>query len=364
MKVELFYDIFIHGLLSTGLYMKAVFPKGKRRVFVDEMPPPQVGDRDVILKMQVCGLCGSDLEKVYGNYGMFSGRLGHEPSGEILDVGRSVSGFAAGDRVFVHHHVPCYSCHYCRHGDYTMCQMFHASNIEPCGLSEQILVPEWNISRGGLIKLPPTMTFEKASLIEPLACCIRALNKCRIQKGDDMAIFGAGPAGIMHVLLAQSLGVAKIFLIDVNEFRLKFAKKYTDVNVLNIKNEINIKKIINERTCNRGVDLSVVATSSPKALLQSFETTRKGGKVLVFGVPSKDTQISYDASMLYSNEFSLIPSYGASEIETNQALKLIDKKRINIDWLITHRFNLEHAEDAFRCAFDAKDAMKVIVTGF
>src|SRR5215475_1962620 len=154
--------------------MKAVFVKRNQTLSVQEIPSPKVGDGDVLIEMEACGLCGSDLEKVYGDYGMSSGRLGHEPSGKIIELGKSVSGFSSGDRVFIHHHVPCYSCHYCMHGDYTMCQMFHTSNIEPCGLAEQFLVPEWNISRGGLIKLPPGMKFENASLIEPLACCIRA----------------------------------------------------------------------------------------------------------------------------------------------------------------------------------------------
>src|SRR5918993_5458913 len=131
-------------------------------------------DSDILVKMKACGICGSDLEKVYGDYGMSSARLGHEPSGEITSIGDLVSGYSIGDRVFVHHHVPCYSCHFCRHADFTMCKMFNSSNIGPCGLSEEILVPEWNVSRGGVIKLPVNMTFEKAALIEPLACCIRA----------------------------------------------------------------------------------------------------------------------------------------------------------------------------------------------
>src|ERR687897_1440008 len=206
--------------------MKAVFVKGQNSVLVDDVPSPKLGEGDLIVKMRTCGLCGSDLEKVYGQYGMGSARLGHEIAGEIMQIGKEVNGFAPGDRVFIHHHVPCYSCHYCLHGDYTMCRMFHSSNIEPCGLSEEILVPEWNISRGGVIKLPESMSFEKAALIEPLACCIRALDKCDIQKGDDIAIFGAGPAGIMHVLLAQSIGSGKVFLVDINQFRLDFAKKH------------------------------------------------------------------------------------------------------------------------------------------
>ena len=342
--------------------LKAVFVKEKKTITVDELSSPIPGSSDVLVKMRACGLCGSDLEKVYGNYGMSSGRLGHEPSGEIVGVGDLVSGYSIGDRVFVHHHVPCYSCHYCRHGDYTMCTMFHSSNLDPCGLSEEILVPGWNVSRGGVIKLPSNVTFEKAALIEPLACCIRALDKSRIQKGDDIAIFGAGPAGIMLALLAQSMGCGKIFLIDINQFRLDLAEKHFQVECFNINIRPDTEESIREATGGRGVDISVVATSNPQAMVKAFNLTRRAGKIILFGVPRKGTQLVLDASLVYSNEWSFVPSYAASEIETNQSCRLLNNNRIEMDWIITHRFGLNQAEEAIRCAHEAKDSMKVVVT--
>jgi L-iditol 2-dehydrogenase len=342
--------------------LKAVFVKDKKTVSIDELPSPKVGDSDILVRMKACGLCGSDLEKVYGDYGMSSGRLGHEPSGEVVAVGSSISGLSIGDRVFVHHHVPCYSCHYCLHGDHTMCGLFHSSNIEPCGLSEEILVPEWNILRGGVMKLPKSMSFEKAALIEPLACCIRALDKCNIHKGDDIAVFGAGPAGIMHVLLAQSIGSGKIFLVDVNQFRLDFAKKHCEIEYLNNGKQQNVEETVKRATNNRGVDISIIATSSLQAIVQAFGLTRKGGKILIFGVPRKGTQLTLDAGMIYTNEFSLIPSYAASEVETNQACSLLHNNRIDVEWIITHRFNIKQAREAIKCAHEAKDSMKVVVT--
>jgi L-iditol 2-dehydrogenase len=347
---------------SKVCLLKAVFVKGKQTVTVNEISSPKVGTGDILVQMKACGLCGSDIEKVYGDYGMSSGKLGHEPSGVIVSVGDLVSDYLVGDRVFLHHHVPCYSCHFCRHGDYTMCTMFHSSNIEPCGLSEQILVPSWNLSRGGVLKLPSYLEFEKAALIEPLACCIRALNKCTILKGDDIAILGAGPAGIMLALLAQSVGCGKIFLIDINQFRLDLAKKHCHVECLNISQQQNVEEIIRSATGGRGVDISVVATSSPSAISQSFNLTRRAGKIILFGVPSRGTQLTLDASMIYSNEWSLIPSYAASEVETNQACSLLNNNRIDVDWIITHRFNLKRAEEAIMCAHEAKDSMKVVVT--
>ena len=343
--------------------MKAVSIKGKDLVSVDDVAIPKVRDGDVLVKMRACGLCGSDLEKVYGRYGMSSAKLGHEPSGEVINVGKSVKDFHIGDRVFIHHHVPCYSCYFCWHGDYTMCPMYHKSNISPCGLSEQILVPEWNVCRGGLIKLPDTVSFDEASLIEPLACCIRALNKCSFQRGNDIAILGAGPAGMMHIILAKAFGGGKIILVDINDFRIRFAKKkYDDIEIFNSMTEKDLIGKIRSLTGQRGVDISIVATSSTKALMQSFPVTRKAGKIMLFGVPSKGAEISIDMNKLYSNEQSLVSCYAASEIETNQALKLIIEKRINVKPLITHRFNIKNSDEAIRYAHVASDAMKVIVT--
>ncbi|MEO9319745.1 MAG: zinc-dependent dehydrogenase [Nitrososphaera sp.] len=341
--------------------MKAILTRGRSEVDVNDVAPPRlVNPGDVVVRMRACGLCGSDLEKVYGQYGMTSARLGHEPAGEIVEVGSAVSDFAVGDRVFVHHHVACYSCHFCRHGDYTMCPKYQSSNIDPCGLAEKFLVPEWNVSRGGMIRLPASLDYDAASLVEPLACCIRALGKSSFQEGDDVAVLGCGPAGMMHVALATDLGAGNVFASDVNEFRLAFAAKSGAV-ALNASSA-DISARIKADTDGRGVDLCIVATGSTKAILQAFEITRRGGDIVLFGVPPKGSQMAIDASRLYSLEHSLIPSYAASEIETNQAIRLLENRRLNLDSLITHRFDISQGAEAVRCAHDAKDAMKVIIT--
>jgi L-iditol 2-dehydrogenase len=319
-------------------------------------------DGDILVKMKACGICGSDLEKIYGHYGMTSARLGHEPAGVVLAIGNKVKGIKKGDRVFVHHHVSCNSCHYCRHGNNTMCEYYQKSNINPCGLSDKFIVPAWNVERGGVLRLPDSITYERASLIEPLACCLRALNKIPFQKGDDMVIFGAGPAGIMLLTLAKLAGAGKVFLVDINDFRLEFSQKFISETYFLNAHTANYSKIIRDRTQSRGVDISIVATSSLTALSNAFEITRKGGYILLFGVPTKDSKFPLPASKLYSNELSIIPSYAASELETNQALNLLAERKINLDFLITHKYTLEDSPTAFFCAHKAKDCMKVIIT--
>jgi L-iditol 2-dehydrogenase len=330
-----------------------------KKVILVESELPKVNEDEMLVRMQSCGICGSDLEKVYGNYGMRSLRVGHEPAGAVIKVGKNLKKFQVGDRVFVHHHVSCYSCRYCLQGNYTMCNNYQTSNIEPCGLSEEFIVPKWNIEHGGVLKLPESISYDEAALIEPFACCIRGLNKISIKHGDNVAILGAGPTGVMHTLLARLWGANNIVVSDVNEFRLKFVEKYGVTAV-----DLNLEKlddVINSNTGSLGVDVTILATSSMKAFESSLRTTRRGGKILLFGVPSVGSKYDLNLNSLYSNEQIIIPSYGASEIETNQALSLMSDKSIDLLPLVTHRFQLRESDNAFKCAHEAVDAMKVLV---
>ena len=182
--------------------MKAAVIKSNSNIEIKNIENQSAGPGDILVKMRACGICGSDVEKVFGKYGQPSMRLGHEPAGIITQVGSEISNFSVGDRVFTHHHVACYSddCHECSHGNETMCKRYYESNLEPCGLADEYVVPEWNVKHGGVLNIPDSMSFEEAAMIEPLACCIRAWNKFKHHKNDSVAILGVGPAGIIHAL--------------------------------------------------------------------------------------------------------------------------------------------------------------------
>jgi len=326
---------------------------------------PKVNQNDVLVKMKTCGICGSDLEKVFGKYGMNSTRIGHEPAGEVIEIGKNVKDFKTKDRVFIHHHVPCYFCHYCYNEDFTMCEKYQTSNIEPSGLAEYILVPEWNVLRGGLVKLPDNINFNQAALIEPIACCIRSLNKLDMKKADKVAIFGAGPTGLIHMILAKHYGASQIILIDINEFRLSFAKNMdstiTTINMANNDNN-NLDKTVFSKVGNIGVDISIIATSNLDALVQSLRITRRGGTISLFGVPTKESNLKIDFNLIYSKELKIVPSYATSEKEIHQTITLLSNNIINFESLITHKFPLDNSFDALECAHKAKDAIKIIIT--
>ncbi len=341
--------------------MKTASVKEPSIISVDETEEPTLGSGDILVQMHACGICGSDVEKVFGQYGQPSMRLGHEPAGVVLDVGSDVTKFKKGDRVFTHHHVPCYDCHLCFHGNETMCQKYSETNLSPCGLSEKYVVPAWNVAHGGVLKISDSLSFEEAAMIEPLACCIRAWNKFRFQAGDSIAIFGVGPTGMMHLMLAQMNVFTKIFCFDVNNFRLNFAKKFNVTESINSMDEGRKQKIL-DHTENRGVDLAIVATSSMNALEDAIDMVRKGGVVMMFGVPSKGAKLDLDMAKIYSKEITLVTSYAASDNDTKDALKLIESYQIDVKQLITHTYPIVDSQKAFDHAHSGDNAMKIIIT--
>ena len=341
--------------------MKTARVKEPSKISVDDMLSPTLKKGDVLVQMYACGICGSDLEKVFGKYGSSSMRLGHEPAGVVLETGMEDSWLQKGDRVFTHHHVPCYSCHLCSHGNETMCQKYSQSNLSPCGLSEQYVVPQWNVSRGGILKLSDSTSFEEAAMIEPLACCVRAWSKCAYQKGDSVAIFGVGPTGMMHVMLAQAKQFSKILCFDVNDFRLDFASRFNVADAIKSSDVNRFHKVL-DHTDGIGVDIVVVATSSLQALEDAIMMVRSGGTIMMFGVPTQGAQINLDMCRIYSKEITLVTSYAASDIDTKEALNLIESGQINVKQLITHTYPISESQRAFEHARSGDNAMKIIIT--
>ena len=342
--------------------MKAAMVKNNSNIEIKNIEKPPVGPGDMLVKMRACGICGSDVEKVFGKYGQPSMRLGHEPAGIITQVGSEISNFSVGDRVFTHHHVACYSddCHECSHGNETMCKRYYESNLEPCGLADEYVVPEWNVKHGGVLNIPDSMSFEEAAMIEPLACCIRAWNKFKHHKNDSVAILGVGPTGIMHVLLAKLHGLGKVFCLDLNDFRLNFAKKFETTTIHS--GNTNALEQIKSETANQGVDVVIVSTSSLNALKDAVNFVRKGGTIVMFGVPSKGAKVDLDMSEIYSKGVTIVNSYAASDVDTTHALDLISNKQIDVSQLITHKYNLQECQQAFVHAKSGDNAMKIIIS--
>lgn len=325
---------------------------------VVDMERPVPGPAEMVVDMKACGLCGTDMEKIRGEYTASMPVIGHEAVGRVSALGEGVSAFRVGDPVFPHHHVPCRECHLCNAGSETMCDRYRSSNISPGGFSESFLVPRWNVEKGGVLVLPHGMDFEVASLIEPVACCLRALGKCRVMQDDSVLVAGAGPAGMMHALLLQEIG-AKVMVSDVSEGRLRFAEREGAGAVIDARRDVpgEVKSL----TGGRGADIAIVATGSRDAVLQGLRSVRKGGEVCLFGVPPKKTVLDYDVSVLYNQEQRILTSYAATETDTKAALRVLSANAEVFGRLITDRFPLTRFSEAVATAARA-ERMKVVVT--
>ena len=338
--------------------MKAAMYYSSDEVRIEEIPKPKISTNEVLVEMKACGVCGSDLMEWY-----LEKRaplvLGHEPAGVIVEKGNGVEDFSKGDRVFAHHHVACLTCRYCRRGAYTMCQKFSKTHLDPGGFAEYFRVPSDNL-RIDTLKIPESISFEQATLIEPIACGIRAVGKCGIHLEDTVAIVGAGPAGVINVALARLSGADQILVSDVIGFRLEAARKFGADMVVNVQNE-SFAEAVKSATEGRGADVVIVTAPSPKAYDSALEVCRKGGTVCVFAPTSPEQTVSISPYKLFFQEIKLVPSYSTSHVETRTALELIRAGKIDAKGLITHRFPLSHIEEAFKTAARNKECLKVVV---
>jgi L-iditol 2-dehydrogenase len=339
--------------------MKAAIIAGKGIVELKDLPEPTISADEILVRMRTCGVCGTDIEKLHGDH-ITPPILGHEVAGEVEETGSEIQTIRKGDRIIAHHHVSCRSCFYCKNGLETLCEAYPKSNLDPCGFAEFFRVPRQLVRSGTVYKLPHSMSFEEGSLVEPTACCIRALRKSGIKAGNSVAVFGVGPVGLTHVQLLKLYGATPIFAADLLVSRRQMASKIgADLTLDPAVDDVPME--ISKETDGRGADYAVVATGNPKAMLQATNSVRKGGKVILFGAPGRGTLVSLDLSRLFLQEIGIQSSYSTSEIEMQMALDLIETGRIKPSQLITHRVPLERIVEALHLAESGKDAVKIIV---
>jgi L-iditol 2-dehydrogenase len=344
--------------MYTWTVMKAAVIVGKGSVELRDFPNPKVGPEEVLVHMQTCGVCGTDLEKIAGEQ-ITPPILGHEVAGVVEKKGVNVRDIEVGERVIVHHHIACGSCTYCKNGLETLCDEYPKSNLDPCGFAEYFRVPAALVKGGTIYRLPSNVSFEAGSQVEPTACCLRGLRKLNAPAGSTVAVFGAGPVGLTHVQLLRLYGAGVIFVVETLENRRLQALRL-GANIV-LDPGMKVLQTVLKETNNLGVDYAVVATGNPKALESAVGVVRKGGHVLLFGAPARGALLSLDISRLFLREITLQSSYSTSEVEMKIALDLIEQKRIDPTQMITHRLPLIKVLDAFRIAQGGQAAGKVIV---
>jgi L-iditol 2-dehydrogenase len=269
-----------------------------------------------------------------------------------------VSKYKKGDRVFVTHHVPCNTCHYCLIGHHSACDTLRTTNFEPGGFAEYIRVPKINVDRGTFV-LPDEISYEEGTFIEPLACCFRGLRLSNFKAGQRVLVIGSGISGLLHIQLAKALGAGKIIATDISEYRLNAAKKFGADKIINAKEDVP-KKL---KEINKGMtaDLVIICTAAETAIQQGLQSVDRGGTVLFFAPTNPDVKTTIPLWDIWRNEITLTTSYAASGLDITATMELMANKRINLKEMITHRLSLAEAGKGFKLVADAKESIKVII---
>jgi len=325
---------------------------------LEDAAVPVIGPGELLVRVEACGLCGSDLMEWYVKE-KAPAVLGHEPVGIVTEIGPGVETFAVGDRVFVHHHVPCFTCHYCLRGNYTLCATFKGTHLDPGGFSEYIRVPALNVERD-VLHLPPEMTFDEATLIEPVATCIRGIERANVQSGDTVIVLGAGVTGLIHLQLARLYGAGRIVVTDFSEFRLEMARRLGADLVLNARQDA--ASALQEANEGRLADVVIVTAGSIGAMRQGMALADGGATVLLFAPSPPGAELPISPHRLLFSEISVVSTYSCTPIETRQALKWIQLGRIRARELVTHHFGLDGIGEAIGLALQADKSCKILIT--
>jgi L-iditol 2-dehydrogenase len=325
------------------------------RLGVEEWPRPVVGPGDLVLRIRGCGLCGSDIAKLVAAPGARPLVLGHEVVGDVVEVGRGVSGFAVGDRAVAAHHVPCGACHYCRRGSASMCRAFKASHLDPGGFAEYVRVPADNV-RYATFRLPPSLDDEAASFVEPLACCHRAVRRTSAQGGDTCVVVGLGSIGCLFVQLLARVG-ATVVGVDTLPARTDMAKRFgaaaggtPDAAAVATR----------ELSDGRGADHVVVTGGGAGVLGWAGEIVRDGGSIHYFAGGGGEA-LPLPLQTLYHRELTITSTYSSSPADLAAAFELIAAGHVSVEGLISHRLPLERIADGVEL-MRRHLAVKVFVT--
>ena len=326
-------------------------------VRIQEMPIPEIGDDELLVKVIASGICGSDVMEWY-RIKKAPLVLGHEISGTIEKVGKNVKKFKKDDRVFVTHHVPCNNCDFCKNDQQTLCHTIHNTKFYPGGFAQYLRVPNINIKYGTFI-LPDNVSYDEGTFIEPLACVVRGFRIMNYEKGQTVLVIGSGMAGLLNIKLAKAYGAKKIFATDIDKHRLTLAKQMGADIVINAKESISeqIKKQNNGRLA----DFVILCAGVPSAVKQAIQSAECGGTILWFAMTPPGVDVPIPFFELWNKQVKTFSTYAGAGEDITEAIKLLSTKKINIEDMISHKLPINETAKGFKLVADAKDSMKVII---
>lgn len=320
---------------------------------IEEVPTPAPGPHEMLVKVISCGICGSDVVEWY--------RLpraplvqGHEVGAEVVAVGDSVNTWSPGDRVFIAPKVPCLKCRYCLNGHHPQCS--EVRERLPGGFAEYILVPEI-IVKNGTYLLPPNVSFDQSTFIEPLACVVRAQRLAGVKKGDMVLVIGCGMSGLLHVQLAKARG-STVIAADINEMKRAAASRLGAGGVIDAAESIEEQLVA---LYGRKADVVLLCASAESAVTQAWRCVDNGGVIILFTVPGPDREVVVPVNDFWTREISVCTSYYCGPPDIAEAIRLIESNAVIVDDLITHHLPLDDIARGFQLVADGRESIKVII---
>jgi L-iditol 2-dehydrogenase len=338
--------------------VKAVRVGEDGSVAVVEVAAPRPGPGEAVMRTRAAGICGSDLLSWYVRR-KAGAILGHEVAGEIVEVGEGVAEFAPGDRVVPHHHAPCLACEACRLGRFVHCATWRSSALDPGGMAELVRIPAGNLARD-THKIPEGTSDEEASWTEPLATVVKALRRAGFAPGQSLLSIGLGSAGQLALRLAAARGASRLAGIDPAASRRRLAE--TSGAAAFETSQDAVARAARESPGGRGFDVVFVTPGSPDVMRAALPGVAPGGTLLLFTMAAPGQRLEIEPGDLYFREVSIVPSYSCGPDDTREALDLIARRIVRVDDLVTHRFPLERAAEAFARAKDPEGSLKVLLT--
>ena len=358
------------SLIETDIpsTMQAVVYRGINDMRVETVPVPEIGPGELLVKVATCGVCGTDLKKIHTGSHSAPRIFGHEMAGTVVKTGQGVTRFALGDRVVVHHHVPCGDCYYCRKKMPTQCSLYKkvgvTAGFEPSGggFAEYIRVMDWIAASRGVVPIPDGVPFEQAAFAEPLNTVLKGIKLLNLAADDTVLVIGQGPIGLMHAALAHRTG-ARVLTSDLYPERHAIAAKFGLKDPIHAGTEDVVKRVL-EETEGRGADAVIVAVGGNALIKTAMAAVRPGGRVMLFA-QTQYGEATFDPGQVCMDEKTLMGSYSSSFDILDEVTSLIfDGYRNGFDLtqLISHRFPLNQAVAAIEVASTPKaDSMKIMI---
>jgi L-iditol 2-dehydrogenase len=346
--------------------MLASVYRGQSRVCVEQIPVPAIGPGELLVRVEACGICHTDLKKIQYNLLPPPRVYGHETAGVVVAAGHDVSGLAPGDRVCLFHHIPCLECFYCRHGDYAQCSTYKrvgvTAGFEPAGggFAQYVRVMDWVVRRG-VVKLPDHVSFDRASFVEPVNTCLKALVKAAIRPDETVLVMGQGPIGLLFTMLLRRSGVEDVFGTDRIPARLETSHRLGAQQAWDPAGS-DVSAKMRSQTQGRGADVVIVAASAPNIVEQAVDASRPGARILLFAQTSIQESFTLAGASICVAERTLFGSYSAS-IDLQQAsAEIVWEKGFPVEDLISHRLPLEAMEQGMQIARQPTNgSLKLIV---